>query len=282
LERYKVKTEQLDRAAKQENERVANQRQIQLAILKQVLDIATQANVNEQAHVIRLGLIATIVEDNIEPFGFRMQTTLKRLDSLTNILRPIGILRNKLDDSEREIAGINVKLTHHKKRETSLASDLTALDRRLRSNVQRTEGERLKLEGEIALKKEELEKERAEHELNQKKLNEELVRKSEYTAELERVNKDLQVRVEAIRKAKAEIEADSVKLRQLVSDLSSQSQVNKKQTDELTSSIDKLTRVNASSASTIQNLKAMLDSLTEENRKLKTDLDAAKKPPLQK
>lgn len=280
LSKHKIESEKLAKATKQENEKLANQRQIQLAILKQVLDIANQANVNDQAHVVRLGLIATIVEDNIEAFGFRMGTALKRLDSLTTILRPIGILRSKLDDSDREIVGLNVKLNYHQKREAGLASDLTILDRRLKTNVQRTDADRIKLESEIARKKEELEKERSEHALNQKKLNEERIRKSEYTVELERVNKDLQARVDAIRRSKDDVEADATKLKKLVGELINQSQASKKQTDDLNVVVEKLTKANAMANTTIQNFKTMLDSLTEENRKLKTDLDAAKKDPI--
>jgi chromosome segregation ATPase len=274
MERYKIKSEQIEKAAKQENERLANQKQIQLAILKQVLDISTQANVNDQSHVIRLGLIATIVDDNVEAFGFKMSSALKKLDSLTTLLHPVGILRGKLDDSQREISTISGRIKEHKQKETRLSNELAALDRRLKSNTNRTEAERQRLVSEITLKKEELELVRQEHEQNQKRLNEELSRKSRYASELERVNKDLQVKVEAAKKAREEVEADATRMKKLVAELSSQS---KEEKQKLTAALEKLTTANSSANTTIQNLKSALDALTAENGRLKTDLDAARK-----
>lgn len=110
------------------------QKNLQLQLLSQIIEVAKKADFKDPTSLYRLGLIAHMVNENHGVFGIKLQEAEHTMKRMFEKLAPISGLRKRLSESNILIGDLSGKVRKAKKQEKDLHSKLKAL----REEVQQT------------------------------------------------------------------------------------------------------------------------------------------------
>lgn len=103
------------------------QRQLQLDLLKQIIDVAKRADFKDPTSLYRLGLIAHMVNENQRVFGIELITAEKNMQRMFEQLAPITTTRKQLDEISYLLAVLKERSNTAKKNEKILTNRIIRL-----------------------------------------------------------------------------------------------------------------------------------------------------------
>lgn len=264
-ERAKRKSETQKKKAEAENVR----RKLQLDLLKQIIDVAKNAEFKDPKSVYRLGLIAAMVNENHAAFGIKLINAEQTMKSMSDRLAPIAGLRRRLTESGILLADLQSRYKEAKKEEDILNKRIKEINEIFKITKHMGTWRKKKLEKELGEKENELDHQKVQRRFYQEREVAEQKVRMYFTAELKRQEKILQDALRQTATLRDTLKRKSVEVARLATTLEQESKSAKETVKKFKVALVEMQKEHGQAIQTVKRLRAELDSerLANDNMK---------------
>lgn len=263
----KAKTESRTQKKKAEAENI--RRKLQLDLLKQIIDVAKKAEFKDPKSVYRLGLIASMVNENHAAFGIKLIEAEKTMKSMSDRLAPVAGLRKRLRESNILFADLKARYKDSQETETKLKKRIQEINTTLKVTKYIGAWRKKKLEKELTAKENDLDYQKARQRFYQSRLLAEQRVRKYFSEELKRQEKALKDTLRETENLRDKFKKKSEEVTKLAKKLESEKGTHQQTLEKFKKAMKEMEKDHGEAEQAIKRLRAELKSERKSNDELR-------------
>jgi len=271
VEKIRTKFEREDRAKKRETQLRIHRQKMRTTLVKEVVSIAKNADLDNVAHAYRIGLIAEIVMSNPDVFKLNMRDAKDKLDVIIKKMKVVHNIRKQLAETEKSEAELQGKVKRYDKENVNLEKKLKRMKKKYDAVKWRSYKDRMKWQKKVEKVEKALKDSRFRRRMYAERLQRERRRRRLYAHYLRYTQRRLQKKVNAAQTAKKKSDLEVKKLNGVLATLELKTSTASKEIKQLKGLVRKLTKAKQDSEATAQDLSDEVKKLKAANKVLRSD-----------
>ena len=276
VERLRIKFEREDRVKKRQMQLHIHQQKMRTTLVKEIVSIAKNADLNNVAHAYRMGLIAEIVMTNPDVFKLNMKDAKEKLDIIIKKMKVVHNIRKQLAATEKSETELHGKVKQYDKENVDLEKKLKKVRKKYDAAKWRGYAARIKWQKKVTDAEKALQRSRSHRLEYYNRLRRERHRRYMYARHLRYTQRRLQVNMSAAKKAKKKSDGEIKKLNGVLASLGAKASVASKEVSQLRELARKLTKAKQAAEITAQYLSDEVKKLKADNKTLTVKLVSCK------
>ncbi len=269
VERMRQRFEREDRERKREVQLRIHRQKMRTTLVKEVVSIAKNADLNKVAHAYRIGLIAVIVMSNPDVFRLNMKDAKDKLDEIIKKMKVVHSIRKQLADAEKTEVDLQAKVKKYDKENEDLEKKLVKTKKKYGRARWLGVAQRAKWAKKVTAAKTALQRSQFRRLMYSSRLRRERNRRRMYAFHLRHTQRRLQLKMSAAAAQKKKSAREVKKLNGLLATLGAKASTTSKEVATLRDLVKKLTKSSSTAQATIQELNEDLGKLRRTNSTLR-------------